>query len=519
MKRGLRISAFSALAITGILLITWFYIMRRQVPLHARCIPKNAIAVLTLNLRELAADRSSDNHLFPEMADARIIHKELESFSKAVEQNDGLGLNATADVLGFFYSEGDAAFFGIAAAVEDSAKFGKLIREYISKQFSISPFTLNGSTLIRFDTTAAVLGYKNDVVLFLYPFGNQSVSETADQCAKLLAETDDESVLSDENFKAHELLSFDAGLWIQPEKFLEFTGGGKLFKTVFENIKYISLAMDFQDGELIIRRNITDEKEFHSSGLNTQAKLSCDPKDVLGFYHGFLNLENNDLLLSGIYSPPLNKLMFDEDRMIALSKTLDGNFTLLLHDTFSYKMNGTSFLYDTDFTRIPINESKTKTERGWSLSFQLKNRIEAQRLMDLWMKEDSIPNNRNTWSFTDQGAPRYYILSDDMLTVTNWKQTDGKTRDLPESWEGLDLILPLDKIIVPDYADNFSFLFADKHLAKQLLSGNLENILISQSVQTGKSSSSQVRITLHNRKINALVQFEELFRKIIETEK
>ncbi|HET6992926.1 MAG TPA: hypothetical protein VFJ43_16460, partial [Bacteroidia bacterium] len=180
MRKGIRIAFLCILLLSGIAMLYWYFLMKRELPKHARCIPKDVVAVLTLNMRELSLDRSSGGHLFPEMAGKRIVHKELEPFSRAVEANGGLGLNETADVLAFFYHNGDAAFFGVAASVKDSLKFGKLIREHLPKEFSIEPFTLRGVTLVRFDTSAAVIGWNKDIALFLYPFSNHGATETAD---------------------------------------------------------------------------------------------------------------------------------------------------------------------------------------------------------------------------------------------------------------------------------------------------------------------------------------------------
>src|ERR1044072_1825624 len=61
-------SVFIALILTGaIAFIVWWMSMRRVVPEHARVIPQDAFAVVTLNLREISIDHSSDEHLYPEM--------------------------------------------------------------------------------------------------------------------------------------------------------------------------------------------------------------------------------------------------------------------------------------------------------------------------------------------------------------------------------------------------------------------------------------------------------------------
>jgi hypothetical protein len=515
MKKGIRIAVIVILFLAGAGVLTWYLMMRREVPRHARCIPKDVIAVLTLNVRELALDNATGGHLFPEFADKKSLPKELEPFQKAIEQNDGAGLAQTADVLGFFYRDGDMAFFGVAASVKDSAKFGKLLREQLTKQLSIRSFSLQKVTMVRFDTSAAVLGWNNETALFLYPFGNQTAAQTADQCAKLLTQAEEQSVLADENFREHELSSFDAGIWMQPKKLLEFSQGGDLLKTAFDNVKYLSLAMDFQDGELIMRKIITQEKISSNVNYNSSVLLTCDPKQVLGFYHDVMNLQNESLLESYADIPPLNMLPLNDERSKQLTKYMDGNYTLLVHDTFTFDMDYITYDYDEDFNRIPKHETKKETQRGYTTNFELKDKTAAQNLLTIWMKADSVPLINNTWTTEYHNTPCYVTISNNVLSVSNWKQTDGKAREVPEAWAGLDMFIPIDKLVIPEASGTLSFFIPQMGNGEKLLSDNFENLLVSTQLVTGNQRSSQIRVTMHNKEVNALVQMEELFGKIM----
>lgn len=512
MKKGIRIAFFSLLFLGGVALITWYMIMRRQVPQHAQCIPKNAIAVLTLNLRELALDRATGGHLFPELADKP--SKELERFTKAIEKNGGAGLAETADVLGFFYLEGEAAFFGVSASLNDSAKFGKLLREHLSKEFSLRPFSSNGISMLRFDTSSAIIGWNNEIVLFLYPVSDEDANKTSEHCAKLLKQTKEASVLMDENFCAHELSSFDAGLWVQPQRLIEFNGGGPLPRTMLNNMKYISLAMDFQDGEVIIRNLITEEKISSGIPYNAPVLLTCEPKQVVGFFRGALDLQNDSLLDDYCISPPLNMLELDNIRTAELAKHLDGNFTVLMHDTFSFDLEFMTYEYDADFNPIPKQGTKRETQRGLTFSFGLKDQNAARALLTEWMKADSIPFNGNTWMHNDRGATHFRMITDNVLSISSWKQADGKPRSIPESWMHLNMFLPVGKVVIPDLIKTVSYFIPQINDDKNLLAENLENILVSEPLVVGNQRSSQIRLTMRNRKVNALVQLEELIRKI-----
>lgn len=544
MKKGIRIAFFSLLFVAGAAMIIWFLIMRRQVPQHAQCIPKNAIAVLTLNIRELALDRAPGGHLFPELADKP--SKELERFTKAIEKNDGAGITATADVLGFFYREGESAFFGVSVALDDSAKFGKLLREQLNKDLSLRAFSSKGTSVLRFDTSSAIIGWNNDLALLMYPVSNEGAEKTAEQCVKLLKQTEEQSVLTDENFRAHESSSFDAGLWIQPEEFKTFTGGGSMMRIAFNNMKYLSLAMDFQDGEVIIRNLITEEKISTGVPHNAPVLLTCDPKQVLGFYRGTLDLQNAAFVVDSTFdlvpldsgnaasstgqarlikhtllddyagNPPLSSLPLDEEQITTLTKALDGNFTILVHDTFSYDMNFITYEFDEDFNRIAKPGTKHETQRGLTFSFGLKDEKTAKALLTEWMKADSIPYSGNTWQIDDHGSIHYMTIADHVLSVSNWKRADGKPRAIPESWMHLDAFLPVGKVFISDMMGLVNYFIPQINDDKNLLAENIGDVLISQPLVVGNTRSSQIRLTMKNRKVNALVQLEELFRKISE---
>jgi hypothetical protein len=514
MKKFLRISLVILLLLAGTALLLWYFFMRREIPKHARCIPKDAVAVLTLNLRELALDQSAGGHLFPEMAGKKIFSKELESFSKAVEANGGTGLSETADVLGFLFRDGEEAYWGVCAGVKDSAKFGKLLREQLTKDFPIHPVSQNGFSLVRFDTSSIILGWNKDAAVLLYPFGNSDASQTALHCVKLLSQKEEQSVLADENFREHELSSFDAGLWMQPAELLKLTQGGKLMKTYFAGEKYISLFIDFTNGEIITRKIVTMNNAITKKNL--PVLLNCDPAQVKGFYHAVFDMNNDSLVKLYPDIPPFNSIPFNDERTEQLDKTLDGNFTMLLHDTFSYQADYITYDYDENFERIEKHEKKRETMRAFSSSFGLKDPAAAQKLLNTWAAEDSLRKEGNAWIVEHGNKPVRIILSGNVLTISNWEKTDGQSRSLPEAWEGLDAAIPVGKILVKDYEGIFSFFLPKMENGAGLLSDNIGDLLVSVPTIKGNENSCQVRLTMENKKVNALVQLEELFRKAAE---
>ncbi|HET6990918.1 MAG TPA: hypothetical protein VFJ43_06315, partial [Bacteroidia bacterium] len=313
-----------------------------------------------------------------------------------------------------------------------------------------------------------------------------------------------------------ELSSFDAGIWMQTQPFLAFTQGGKLFRTAFDDVKTISLALDFQDGELDIRRVIEGDGKKHNTPYNGPLLLSCDPKQVKGFFKIPMDFSNDSLLEAYEDAPPFNILPFDDDELGKLAKTLDGNCTLLIHDTLSYQSKYIGYEYDEDFNQLAKPESKRETTTGMSFCYGIKDEKKATELITDWMKEDSIPVNGNSWILDKDGEQFHLTISENILTYSNWPQSDGKKRDIPDELQSLDVYFPLGDYFSPSNQSILSFFFSRYADAQKLLSDNIKLATISQPLVQNNMRSSQMRLTMANKEVNSLIQLEELFRKIAD---
>ncbi len=506
MKRGIRITFFTVLFLAGTGMLLWYLLMKREVPAHARCIPRNAVAVVTLNLRELALDHASDEHLFPEVAGKPV--KALESIRKAIRATGGSGIKETADVLAFFYQDGDAAFIGVAAAVDDSVYLRKLVRSELPKYMGLHEISAGGKTLFRLDTTSAVLGWNQEIVLLLYPFSDHGAEVTAAQCAKLLDQDESASVLADENFREHELSSFDAGFWLQAKPFLAFTRGGDLFRVALHNVDYLSLAIGFREGEINMRKIVTVNKPSATIAYNTPLLVPCDPKQVKGFWHLPLDLRNDSMLDAYADAPPLGILPFGDDRTKALAKFLDGNSCVYTHDTLSYGMEYITYEYDEEFNQVPKKGFRRITKIASSTTYGVSDTTGAKKLITEWMRTDSVPFKDGAWVVSENGMEERLVLSGKLLTITNWPLTDGTQRAMPA--QNLDLYFPVGEYL-QSYSEGVRF-FMDEDL-QALLGENLGVLTMSQPLVLGNSRSSGIRLVMKNKSVNALVQLEDLAKK------
>lgn len=507
-------SVLIALILTGaISFFVWYMSMRREVPEHARVIPRDAFAVLTLNLRELASDRSGDEHLFPEMQDESLLQKELEPFNRAVMANGATGFEETADVLLFAYHSGEAAFFGIAVQLEDSATFGNLVRVHVSREYNILPWTSAGVPVVRFDTTAAVIGWTKDVALFLYPIGNHGIATVSQQCIQLLKQSKENSVLADENFCNHELKSFGMAMWIQTNPLLNFTGGGALMEQTFRDVEYYNYFTEFNDGEILIRG------EWHLADASIRDNIEevpfpCESNYVLGFIRTHLNVENDSMLPHYADSPPMSDLPFNDEECLQLLPLLTGDCVSMTHDTVSYTEEFVTYDYDRDFNRVENKSTRTYTTVTRSTTFRIADKVKAKELIEGIMARDSVPMTTRGWAYKESGLQSRLILSDDLLTVTTSPIVDGRGHPIPEELVGFMAWFDLHRIFAQKDAGVLSMFIPVMNEAYDQLSANLLTFSNSIPVQLGNVRRSEIIIKFKNTEVNALVQSEELIRKI-----
>lgn len=514
MKKTVLRAVVAALILTvAIAFLVVFWTMRREVPAQARVIPSDAFAVLTLNLRELTADHSGDAHLFPEMADQSMMQKELAPFQRAVLENGSTGIDELSDVLMFTYHSGEAAFFGIALELSDSAEFGQLMRVQVKKEYNIIPWTNDGIPVVRFDTSAAVFGWTEDVALFLYPLGNHGIATVSTQCIKLLKQQKENSVLANESFREMEMNSFAMSLWVQTKPFRNFTGGGELVDQVTNNIEYFNYMADFEDGEILIRSEWYLQDDVVKDNIKEFA-FPCDPQLMTGFIRTHLDVENDSLFEEDIKSNVFDRMPISDDDCKQLLPFLTGDCIFIAHD--SVMKTSIQSLQSVNGTTIDTTHYAVYPE---TYCFHLEEPVKANALITSLMKRDSIPLTSRGWEYDVAGVKGWRMLiNDDLLTLTNHDEVDGRTHAITAELAGYMAWFDLHKIFASQDGSLFSLLmprFSDAHT---LLADNLVTCHSTLPVQFRSVRRSEIKITFKNQEVNGLVQAEELLRKIYFSE-
>jgi hypothetical protein len=488
MKKAFRSISIVVLLAAVVMLLVFYFAMKREVPQHARVIPSDAIGVLTLNLRELALDHADNEHLFSDISGSTIAEKELEPFTRAITSNGASGVEESADILLFAYRLGEEAFFGMAVQLDDSAAFGNLVRLHLAKDYNIQTLSLGGMPVMQFDTTAAVFGWSEDVALLLYPIGNHSIATVSSQCAKLLKQQEQNSVLANENFRAMETKSFSMALWVQTKPLLEMTEGGALIEAITEDVETYSYLADFSDGEMLIRSEwlLADDTKRK---MIKEFAFPCDTSLIRSFIRGRFELDADSMPTN---SYAANGLMFipvsDEDSR-ELHRGMTGDCISIAHSA-GYK-------------------GKEQTTHCFLLSDpeRVKTFITAK------MQRDSIPLSASGWSYAAMGDSSWrMIISDELLTITNHPETDGRRHPVTPDLAGYMAWFNLQKIF-SDLSGGFSFFSPVTPEAAALFAQHTISCSSTLPVQFGNVRHSEIVLRFRNKEVNALVQLEELIYK------
>ncbi|MBI3509382.1 MAG: hypothetical protein HY064_01875 [Bacteroidetes bacterium] len=514
MKKFLRISFTVILILAAGAMFTWFLFIRRTIPVQAKYIPRDAVAVLTLDMRELSIDLSSGKHLFPEMKNfpAKGIFADIK---RAVDANHGSGMVESADVVAFIFREKENAFLAVSARLNDETVFSSLVTKEIAKKYPVNEINSPGIKKFCVDTAHnALISWNKEIALFLVPLSNSDLVTCGDAAEKILTMKEEVSLMEDENFCSHERSSFDAGIWIHAGPLLEFSKGGTFFRDLFDNVDYLSFNIIFSDGNISARKLVTKKKSAAPDEI-----VPCIPapvKDIRGFFNFCLHLENDEATNNTARIAPLDELPLETNETVALCKFLNGQCTVLLHDTFSSVQHFITFDYDENFNPVERTATRSISALGKTICFGLKKNLNAASFIDSIMKKDSVEKKNGAYLVDDNGTLFRLMLSGNELIWTNWKGTDGASYELPDEWSGKSLYLDPRSWFNSENSEVFSFILPDPDNGKKIIQQQIAHLSLDETADTGKTGSSEFIIEMKNKNINALIQLADIARKLME---
>lgn len=475
-------------------IIVWYLIHKRDVPKHAHVVPANAMAVVTLNIPELAEDYM-DRQLGIDSA-STFFANELQWLYGKESKTNGVALRS--DVLMFAYQSGDAAYFGIALEIEDSAAFGQHIRN--NKQIAFQPWNDRGFPVMRIDTTPAVIGWTDAAALLIYPITNHGVAHTSVQCIELLKQKEENSIAVNENYCALVKTEFDAALWIQPEPLLTFTDNGALIRQTFAGVKYVNYTFSFEEGKILGRSEWT-LPGVTRIGAPAEMPLPAEGTDVIGMIRFDLNTDDTSLYASYADAPPMNGLPLTDEEVESLLPFLSGDCALCMYDTTETTSNDTS--------RFQV------AEREFSYSYVLRNEKNARELLTEIMNRDSVPFKDNSWIYNEGAGEIRMTIDGNLLSVTNSPKADGRRHEMPlflkrkQFWFDIHTIAgsgaPLGILtwFFPSYAENHAVIAEVFRQANGTTPAQLDNMLW-----------STFEIEFTDPKTNGLIQLEKTILRL-----
>jgi hypothetical protein len=473
-----------------------YFFFRRTVPVQAHFIPRDAVLVLTADVRELALNAKGGRPLLPERG-GDAVNKQLAALSRVLEEYSGGGIAQTADVQLFLFRRNESAWAGAAIELHDSATFGEMLRSNeLKREIMLTPA---GSNLFTLDSSGMVLGWNGDAALLLYPVGNHETAATAKMMAQLLELPETNSIASNKEFCNAVLQEFDLSLWINPAEAISFSQSAPL-AALLGNISQLHLTADFSNGTLNIKRHIIENNYINST------ENQIVPPDNLNAYWYFST--------STLYKHPAADLFFDDNELSKeLAAQLTGECAAFLHDTASYTISYTETVMDENFNTVQREVSRNTKEFGHTCAYRVKKGVDINAMFARAAEADSnIVQQKNTWRVATGSLDKTAFVQDGFLYVsTICSEPFAKPESSSEKLFAAGIkIQPLLRLIPAVHND-----WPPQWLAiASLLEKHLEQVTLSKPVfRNSNTRSDELTLSFTTKDINAMLQLRDLFRE------
>ena len=499
----LRGSILSLLFLGAVGALAGYLFFRRTVPVQSKFIPADAVLVLTADVRELGLNAKGGGELIAPHA-GEGISKQLAALSRALSENKGGGIAQTADIQLFLFRRGDAAWAAAAIELNDSAAFGKFMRsKELGRELLITPLQTAKQAAFRIDSSGAVAGWNAEIALLLYPVGNHSTEETAEQLGKLLVLPESASIAASENFCNAMLQEFDLSLWVNPAQVISLTQSQQL-TALLGNIQQLHLAADFTDGEIIIKRSIIENNDINE--IISRNVFPDSSKTITGFWE----FSSRNLL----HHPAANLFFDDEELRKTLADELTGNCTVLLHDTIGFTAHYYETTTDENFVTTQREVSMPARKMGYTVVYELKNKVKAENLFKIQSQNDChLLNKNNIYEIDSEALRKSAWFNEEFLFVStaitpsvalHKKEISNQQR---VCYVNLSKLLHLLTTTRSDWPQPWLN-------TAELCSKHISSLSISTPIVTDKRASiDEIRIKLNNKNINAMLQLRDIFRE------
>jgi hypothetical protein len=497
MRKMLTIIGIALLLAGASWMIVRYLFLKQEFPNHALYIPKDAFAIATINLKALALD--SKEMISEESTTTPSTISPLSPIKDIIMNKDCGGIDITQAVLGFSWQEGEDAYVGAIAQLKDSALLGNLLR---SEDFALPLYPEAGNSMVlRVDTGSATITYNSEVVVWAMPLSHTDYTNTRNAVTKLLQQTEAQSIISNENFRQQQSQQFDIALWINSERFLNFSDYAGILYTQLYNTQYVSFLLQFREGEIAVQQQL-----YRTSGTTLPEPLNnlpIDGNNFLGMINYYMDLNSEQLKSSWGNLPPLDQLPLGDDEIAQLLPELTGRATLLWYDTASIYVN---YERDDYFTGDKEMIRKKKIYLPTAATYEIKDAQKVKLLIDGWMQKDSAERVGTGWRTRDQ-IPMNIFIENSQLTVSDLSIGDYKLRPKPAALGNMSAYIDLGKTIKRSPWTILSYFIPND----QSVIENAGNLFGTYESSTNVEHENNklvrdIRIKMKNGKTNALAQ-------------
>jgi|GEM_PF-3051226 len=497
------------MVLAACVLLAFWWIMRRTVPEHAVRIPANAPLVLTLNLRALGLDILLGGSVEDTVKHKEEPAREDDDLKKAIEQNGGHGLSWRKDVLCFVQADSSQPqYFAAVIVLSDAETFGGLASGYLAKRFGSAVKKDGALQTLYADSLGLLLGWNENELLLLKKLQGDSAFLHG-ELKKLFAQTGANSLLSNADFRAHQLEDFDAALWVNMK---QGRVAGRLEKYGWQDqnlasADYLHLLLQFRDGEArLLQKNIS-ANAARKIEYDTEPLLFHKPAQLSASWNGRLPDEKQ------FAKSPLGHWLQEQSGEAAKWRSaLKGNFSLAVHDTIHYTRTYITFDYDENFEQTQVQRSVPEMMPGFTACFPVNDRAQLEILLKAWQEKDSLQLKNGALRLPGD-LPAYLKLQDSLLVLGTHpgKQLELQPRGAlaASKGEAVRAFIDMPKLLSAYPADSLD---VRARLQLERWQRWSRELTFSVSLPQGNMLVSEMRLRFAEENVNGLVQLMKILR-------
>ncbi|HXC05916.1 MAG TPA: DUF4836 family protein [Bacteroidia bacterium] len=505
----------------------WWFFSRHSVPPHARYIPKDVIAVATVNTKRIATDLLWAGELKAD-TNTPAAHK-FQNWKKALETSGWAGINPGADLLVFTNTSPDGKLWynGLVIRVDDASKLNLFLSTqlphlldsmHVHATSVINHPNYQSVVIVNDDSESPLsIGFNKDVLVVLRlstPSSDLSFFEK--EFKKIFSLAPESSLLGEEDFCISEKKSADILFWLNLNRLQ------KLFNPQKEQNSapgYVNAWMDFEKGKITIEaEGISKAGTGLKPILNTHAtdpdfnkQIGKDQFMGMAFFH--LNLPNLFERFRADGKNAIGETLMKKTGLTPadLSSAFTGQVELAMNGLITYPEKYTENVYDEDFNRTEIQKIREAHLPGMLIRFHITNPAALAPLVPKLMARELIEPYKNGFRLKTD-APVYMISSGNFLYLTTFPEVPAENKD---HWTHPDLE-DLQREHGNGFFINFGGLyesFAKDPIQKAAFEKPnklLENMTWTVEEEDDGNSKSHLVIHFNDKKMSSLAQLIKL---------